>query len=101
MMRIIQTHLAAIGIRIAAETDSHYLLTRDDLIVLLDRTTNTQGSTGILTGEGLAYLIWRDGQAYLKSKTAEIPATEEQVAAIRRFSQDIQSALSQAPDMLT
>ena len=97
----VKAHLAALGIQVAAETPAHYLLTRDNLIALLEHTTLIAGSTGMLTDQGLAYLIWHDSQPYLKSKSAEIAATEEQVTAIRQFSRDLQSALRQGPDMLT
>ena len=43
---------------------------------------DTIGSTGMMTEQGLAYLVWRDGQAFLKSKSAEIPATGEQLAGV-------------------
>ena len=53
----------------------------------------SQGSTGMLTPQGLAYLVWRDGLPLLSSKGAETPATPEQVEAIRRFSEDLKTAL--------
>jgi hypothetical protein len=55
-----------------------------------------QGSTGLMTEQGLAYLIWREGQPYLAAKGAETPATPEQVETIRKFSQDLETALSTA-----
>ena len=84
------------NIQLAAETAGHYLFTRDNCIALVERrdgTFGSIGSTGMLTGEGLAYLIWRDGQAFFKSKTAEVPAPAEQLAAVRQFSQDLAGAL--------
>jgi hypothetical protein len=54
----------------------------------------SQGSTGMLTPEGLAFLIWRNQQPILASKGAETPATPEQVEAIRKFSEDLKTALS-------
>jgi hypothetical protein len=86
--------LAASGIQLVAETTSHYLFTRDNCIALVERSVGTIGSTGIMTEQGLAYLIWRDGQAFLKSKSAEIPATGEQLTAIRQFSQELARALA-------
>jgi hypothetical protein len=41
----------------------------------------------------LAYLIWRDGQAFLAGKGFEQAATEEQVAMMRRFSEDLKAVL--------
>jgi hypothetical protein len=48
-----------------------------------------------MTEQGLAYLVWRDGQAFLASKGGETPATTEQVETIRKFSEDLNTALSQ------
>ena len=54
----------------------------------------SQGSTGMMTGNGLAYLVWRDGLPYLAAKGTETPATPEQVETIRKFSEDLRTALS-------
>jgi len=85
--------LAASGIQLAAETEAHYLFTRDNCIALVERSEGTIGSTGVLTEHGLAYLVRREGQPLLKSKTSELPATQEQVAAIEAFSKDLAEAL--------
>ena len=88
--------LAAARIQLVAETAAHYLFTRDNFIALVERREEglgSIGSTGMLTEQGLAYLVWRDGQAFLKSKTSETPAGEAQVAAIRDFSRDLESAV--------
>ena len=53
-----------------------------------------QGSTGLMTEQGLAYLVWRDGNPWLTSKAGELPATQEQVAEIRKFTEDLKTALS-------
>jgi hypothetical protein len=85
--------LAASGIQLVVETAGHYLFTRDNCIALVEREVGTIGSTGMMTEQGISYLIWRDGQAFLKSKSAEIPADSGQIAAVRRFSQDLAAAL--------
>jgi hypothetical protein len=85
--------LAASGILLAAETETHYLFTRDNCIALVERRASSIGSTGILTEHGIAYLIWRDGQAFLKSKAAEAPASADEVAAVQSFSQDLAAAI--------
>ena len=54
----------------------------------------TQGSTGMMTEQGLAYLVWRDGRAYLVAKGGETPASAEQVETIRKFSADLNTALT-------
>jgi len=38
--------------------------------------------------------VWRDGLPYLAAKGSETPATPEQVETIRRFSEDLKTALS-------
>ena len=53
-----------------------------------------QGSTGMMTEQGLAYLVWHDGRPYLAARSGETPATPEQVEIIRRFSEDLKTALS-------
>ena len=55
-----------------------------------------QGSTGLMTEQGLAYLVWRDGRPYLAAKSGATPATPEQVETIRKFSQDLSNALNTA-----
>jgi hypothetical protein len=85
--------LSASGIQLAAETEAHYLFVRDNCIALVERRATSIGSTGVLTEQGLAYLVWRDGQAFLKSKAAEMPASEEQIAAVQSFSHDLAAAL--------
>jgi hypothetical protein len=52
------------------------------------------GSSGLMIESGFAYLVWREERAYLVAHGgAEQPATDEQIAAIRRFSSDLKQAL--------
>jgi hypothetical protein len=52
------------------------------------------GSSGLMTENGFAYLVWREEQAYLVAHGgAETAASPEQLEAIRRFSADLKSAL--------
>jgi len=91
--------LGVTGIRLLSETPTHYLFARDNLIALVERTPAGYGSiggTGILTDRGLAYLIWREEQALLAGKGFEQPASPEQAAAVRRFSEDLKVALAEA-----
>ena len=88
--------LGSTGIQLLTETRAYAMFSRDNLIALVERTAagyGTIGSTGIMTERGLAYLIWRDGQAFLAGKGYEQPATGEQVAAVRRFSEDLKASL--------
>ena len=91
--------LGSTGIQLLSETRSYAMFARDNLLALVERTAEgygSIGSTGIFTERGLAYLIWRDGQAFLAGKGFEQPATGEQVAAVRRFSEDLKAALLNA-----
>jgi hypothetical protein len=89
-------NLGSSGIQLVSETRSYCMFARDNLVALVERTAAGYGSiggTGILTERGLAYLIWRDGQAFLAGKGFEQAATEEQVAMMRRFSEDLKAVL--------
>jgi hypothetical protein len=73
------------------------MFSRDNLVVLVERTPagyGSIGSTGVWTERGLAYLVWREERAFLAGKGFEHPATEDEVAAVRRFGEDLKSALS-------
>ena len=88
--------LGSTGIQLLSETRSHYMFARDNLIALVERTPDGFGSiggTGMWTGRGIAYLIWREGRPFLTGKGFEQPATEEEVAAVRRFSEDLKASL--------
>jgi hypothetical protein len=88
--------LGSTGIQLLTETRAYSMFARDNLIAIVERTAGgygSIGSTGILTERGLAYLIWRDGQALLAGKGFELAATDEQVTAVRRFSEDLKGAL--------
>jgi hypothetical protein len=88
--------LGATGIQLLSETRSHYMFARDNLVALVERTPEgfgSIGSTGMWTGRGLAYLVWKQGRAFLAGKGFEQPATEEETAAVQRFSEDLKTAL--------
>jgi hypothetical protein len=88
--------LGSTGIQLLTETRSYCIFARDNLVALVERTADGYGSiggTGILTERGLAYLVWRGGQAFLAGKGFELPASDEQVAAVRKFSDDLKAAL--------
>ena len=90
--------LGSTGIQLLSETPAYAIFARDNLIALVERMAGgygSAGSTGILTERGLAYLIWRDGQALLAGKSFELPATDEQVEAMRTFSEDLKSVLDE------
>ena len=91
------SRLEDLNIRLVVEGPAVSIYVRGDCIAAVGRTHGSnQGSTGMMTDQGLAYLVWRDGQPYLAAKGGETPATPEQVETIRRFSQDLSNALSTA-----
>ena len=85
------SRLDDLGIQLMAESPAGAIYVRENCIAVV---AGTQGSTGMLTPQGLAYLVWRDGQPMLAAKGGETAATAEQVEAIRKFSEDLKAALS-------
>jgi hypothetical protein len=86
------SRLEDFGIRLMVEGPVVSIYVRENCIGVV--SGGSQGSTGLLTEQGIAYLVWRDGQPLLSSKGLERPATAEQVEAIRKFSEDLNSALN-------
>ena len=86
------SRLDDLGIRLMVEGPAVSIYIREDCIAAVGG--GSQGSTGMLTPQGLAYLVWRDGQPLLTAKGVETPASPEQVETIRKFSEDLKTALS-------
>lgn len=75
----------------------HAVVARDGYAALVECDSNKLGrigAAGLMTSYGLAQLIWRDGSALFVAKGHEQRASEEQVAALRRFARDIERALA-------
>ena len=92
----ISERLANRNIQLLSETNRHCLFARDGCIALVERSSDglgSIGSTGLMTENGLAYLVSRDGRAVLAGKGGETPAAPEQIDAIRKFSEDLKAAL--------
>jgi hypothetical protein len=88
--------LGSTGIQLLSETRAYAMFARDNLLALVERTAagyGSIGSTGIFTERGLAYLVWRDGQPFLAGKGFEQPATDDEVTAVRRFSEELKAVL--------
>ena len=98
-MTEILERLAAARIQLlpAAEIPNHYVFERDGFVALVERTPEGFGgigSAGILTGSGFAALVLRGERSYFVAKNFEQEASPEQVAALRRFSSDLNDALT-------
>lgn len=92
----ISARLSCLNIEVLAETKQHFVFTRDACIAVVERTNDgigSIGSTGMMTETGLAYLVWRDEVALLVGKAGTQPADPNQLEQIRRFSEDLKSAL--------
>jgi hypothetical protein len=85
------SRLEDLNIRVMVEGPAVSIYVRDNCIAAVG---GTQGSTGMMTEQGLAYLVWRDGRAYLVAKGGETPASAEQVETIWKFSADLNTALT-------
>jgi hypothetical protein len=89
------SRLEDLNIRLMVEGPAVSIYVRDNCIAAVGGTgAGNQGSTGMMTDQGLAYLVWREGQPFLAAKGSETPATPEQVETIRKFSEDLNTALS-------
>ena len=89
--------LAAAGINlIPADLDKHYILERGGFIALVERAPagfGRVGTAGLLTERGLAPLVWRGEDGFFVTRGFEQRASEEQVATLRTFQWDLESAL--------
>ena len=97
----IEAKLQSFGIGLVTESPAVSIFARENCIAMVGRGPTgslSLGSTGILTDQGLAYLIWREGEARLAAKGSEMAATQEQVEAIRQFSEDLGLALQLTQD---
>ena len=92
----IAARLAESGIAMAAEARDYCMFARGNCVALVQSAGGrftSLSSTGMLTEKGLAYLVWRDGKAWLASHGSQTEADSEQVDAIRKFSEDLKTIL--------
>jgi hypothetical protein len=92
----LEARLQSFGIGLVTESPAVSIFTREMCVAMVGRGPGgvpSLGSTGMMTENGLAYLIWRDGQPRLAAKGSDVAAGQEQVEAIRRFSEDLKAAL--------
>jgi len=93
----IAARLQSLDIQWHTQARGYYLFVRDNCAAFAHERDGVValGSSGIMTEPGLAYLMWREGRPYLAAHGAsEAPARDEQVAAVRRFSEDLKAALN-------
>ncbi|MEX2264354.1 MAG: hypothetical protein WD696_20535 [Bryobacteraceae bacterium] len=90
--------LSEAGIQIlpASGRGTHFILERGGLVALVERRGDafgSVGSTGILTPNGMAVLVWRGAEAWFVARGYERLARPEEVTAVRDFSASLANAL--------
>ena len=86
------------AIQVIAETREYRLYARDACVAMVHFTPSGEksiGSSGLMTENGVAYLVWREGNPLLVSKGREIEAAAEQVEALRAFAEDLKRLLAE------
>ena len=76
---------------------NHYVLSRDGCVAFVEKRQNDfgkVGAPGTMTEKGFACLVWREQSAFFVAKGFEQPATDEQIANLRKFSEDLNQALA-------
>jgi hypothetical protein len=93
----IAARLESRGIAWFATEKGYTMFTRDNCAAIGHEQNGAYsvGSSGIMTETGLGYLTWRDGCAFVTAHGgSETPAADEQVEAVRGFSNDLKAALA-------
>jgi len=82
----------------AFQISTHYVLEREGFLALVERLPDggfgKAGSPGLLLEGSFSVLVWKQEQAYFVTKGRQVPATAEQVEALRRFDSDLKQALA-------
>lgn len=92
----ISARLAAVGIQFIGEAREYRLYVREQCAAFV--YGESVGSAGLMTENGLAFLVWRDEQPFLVAKGSEVSATSEQVELLQQFSEDLKKALLAADE---
>jgi hypothetical protein len=96
----IAARLADLNIQLAAQARDYCLFVRGACLALAQcagESFTSIGASGMMTENGIAYLVWREGLAVLAAHGGhEQPATQEELETIRRFSEDVKSVLELA-----
>ena len=94
----IAARLENLNIQLMAEAKGYCMFVRGDLMAMAYRSDDgsfrSLGSSGILTENGLAYLVLRGEQQVLATHGGNlVPASAEQAETVQRFSADLKAAL--------
>jgi hypothetical protein len=96
----IAARLADLNIQLAAQARDYCLFARGNCLALVQaagETFTSIGASGMMTENGIAYLLWREGVPVLAAHGGhERPATPEEVETVRRFSEDLKLTLGLA-----
>jgi len=88
---------ARINLLPAAAITTHFVFERDGYVALVERLNNDRfgkiGSAGLLTENGFTTLLWRGAEGIFVGKGIELPATGQQVEALREFQRDLEACL--------
>ena len=83
------------GIQLLGETPGFAFFSRDNFVALVERrgaAFGSIGSTGVMTPDGLCYLVWREAKPFLAGRACDRPAEPGEVEALQSFSADLAAA---------
>ncbi|MGA3016841.1 MAG: hypothetical protein ABSF62_06955 [Bryobacteraceae bacterium] len=96
----IAARLADLNIQLAAQARDYCLFVRGNCLALAQaagESFTSIGASGMMTENGIAYLVWREGRPVLAAHGGhEQPATPEEVETVRHFSEDLKLTLGLA-----
>ena len=96
----ISARLADLNIQLAAQARDYCLFVRGNCLALAQsagESFTSIGASGMMTENGIAYLVWREGHPVLAAHGGhEQPATQEELETVRRFSEDLKLTLGLA-----
>lgn len=103
-MEAVLERLVAAGIQLlpAAELTTHFAFERGGFIALVERRNlpggdfafGQMGAPGLLCDVGMAHLMQGGGKSWFEGKGFKREATEEEVAALRKFGSDLKGCLA-------
>lgn len=76
--------------------ENYYVFARERFVALVRKTGEgfgPVGSAGLLTEQGMAVVIWKHGKPYFVAKNWQSEATEEEIARLRKFANDLEQVI--------